>query len=248
MLARRDLSLSAPPVLSFPGSYTSYKAVVDVVLASILLILTAPLILLTIALVRLSSTGPGIYAQVRLGRGGRPYKIYKIRTMTHDCERQSGPQWSTAGDPRVTALGRLLRRTHLDELPQLWNVLRGEMSLVGPRPERPVFVRRLETAIPSYRVRMEVLPGITGLAQVQFPPDEDLASVQRKVACDAVYVASVSFWLDARILLGTVFKVAGAPYEFTRRVLCLPGMPTVPHRQVVMIESDRESISQLQTV
>src|SRR5206468_10815773 len=135
-------------------------------------------------LVRATSRGPAIFKQVRLGRGGRPYALYKIRSMAHDCERLTGPRWATAKDPRVTPLGRFLRRSHLDELPQLWNVIRGEMSLVGPRPERPEFVARLERQVPGYRERLGILPGITGLAQVQLPPDEDLDHVRRKVACD----------------------------------------------------------------
>jgi len=160
--------------------YHRFKVIADIVLASVMLAMTGPLILLLTGLVRLTSAGPGIYSQVRLGQGGRRYKIYKIRTMTHNCELRSGPQWSMAGDPRVTRLGRVLRRTHLDELPQLWNVVRGDMSLVGPRPERPVFVTQLEHAIPGYRVRLLVRPGITGLAQVQLPPDQDIAGVARK--------------------------------------------------------------------
>src|SRR6185437_12895673 len=125
-------------------------------------------------------------------------------------------------------LGRLLRAAHLDELPQLWNVLRGEMSLVGPRPERPEFVRQLERVIPQYRDRLRVRPGITGLAQVQLPPDEDLAGVRRKVACDAVYVEAMGPWLDARILVGTVLKVVGVPVTLRRRALRLPGVEPSP--------------------
>ena len=132
--------------------------------------------------VKLTSRGPAFYTQIRLGQDGRAYAIYKLRTMTHDCEKLSGPQWSKKGDCRVTAVGRLLRRSHLDELPQLWNVLRGEMSLIGPRPERPEFVPRLERSLPHYRARLHVRPGVTGLAQVQLPPDTDLGSVRRKLA------------------------------------------------------------------
>ena len=106
---------------------------------------------------------------MRLGKNGRPFRLHKIRTMRHDCEKATGPRWAVPGDPRITPLGRFLRQTHLDELPQLWNVLRGEMSLVGPRPERPEFVPDLEQAIPHYRDRLLVRPGVTGLAQVQLP-------------------------------------------------------------------------------
>ena len=217
-----------PPKPAAMAWYPPLKATADTLFAAVLLMLTGPLILVLMVLVRLNSAGPGLYGQVRLGRGGRRYRIYKIRTMAHDCERDTGPRWSTPGDPRVTALGRWLRRTHLDELPQLWNVLRGEMSLVGPRPERPEFVAQLERVIPDYGARLAVRPGITGLAQVQLPPDEDLEGVRRKVACDAVYVASMSPWLDARIVLGTAMKLSGVPFAMTRRLLRLPGVVPAP--------------------
>jgi lipopolysaccharide/colanic/teichoic acid biosynthesis glycosyltransferase len=235
-----------------PGSaagalYPPFKAGADAALALALLALTGPLIVVLAALVRLTSAGPGLYSQVRLGRNGRRYRIYKLRTMAYDCERSSGPRWSTPGDPRVTRLGRVLRQTHLDELPQLWNVLRGEMSLVGPRPERPEFVAQLEQAIPDYGARLLVRPGITGLAQVQLPPDEDFAGVSRKVACDAVYVASISPWLDFRILFGTALKVFGVPYYVTSRCLALPGVLPAPPVAFTSSERDEESASQLLT-
>jgi lipopolysaccharide/colanic/teichoic acid biosynthesis glycosyltransferase len=231
--ARQRTATSRPPAAAW---YGPCKATADVALAAVLLVLTAPLLLLLMALVRRTSAGPALYTQVRLGRGGRPYMMYKLRTMTHECERQSGPRWSTPGDPRVTRLGRWLRRTHLDELPQLWNVLRGEMSLVGPRPERPEFVRELERALPGYRDRLRVRPGITGLAQVQLPPDEDLASVGRKLACDLVYIGAMGPGLDARILAVTVLKVMGTPFEVTRRLLWLPGArPELPMTGVTAV-------------
>src|SRR5438034_8127979 len=114
------------------------------VLALLLSLLLAPVLLLAMLLVKLTSRGPVLYCQTRLGRHGRPFTIFKIRTMHHNCEHNSGPRWATARDPRVTPIGRILRRTHVDELPQLWNVLRGEMGLVGPRPERPEFVPHIE--------------------------------------------------------------------------------------------------------
>jgi lipopolysaccharide/colanic/teichoic acid biosynthesis glycosyltransferase len=228
--------------------YAACKAPADVVAALLLLALTGPLILLLLALVRLTSRGPALYTQSRLGLGGRPYKIYKIRTMRHDCERLTGPQWSTVGDPRVTLLGRFLRPSHLDELPQLWNVVRGEMSLVGPRPERPEFVRQLERAIPGYRERLRVRPGITGLAQVQLPPDEDLVSVSRKVLYDAYYVRRMDLWLDLRIVLGTALKVFGVPFTVTRRILFLPSGDAVAQLGRAA-EAEKEIVRpQLQTV
>jgi lipopolysaccharide/colanic/teichoic acid biosynthesis glycosyltransferase len=204
--------------------YGSCKALADAVLAALMLVLAAPLILLLMALVKLTSRGPALHTQVRLGRGGRPYTMYKIRTMPHNCERESGPCWAIPEDPRATRLGRFLRRHHLDELPQFWNVLRGEMSLVGPRPERPEIVAQLERAVPGYRDRLRVRPGITGLAQVLLPADVHLGGVRRKVACDLCYIDRMRPWLDARIVVGTVLTLAGVPPGVTRCLLQLPGV------------------------
>jgi lipopolysaccharide/colanic/teichoic acid biosynthesis glycosyltransferase len=216
---RRAPAESGPPP---DNPYALIKPVADWLAALVLLLLAAPVILVTALVVKLTSRGPALYSQTRLGRNGRPYRIYKIRTMTHECERHGGAQWSTPGDPRVTPVGRVLRRTHLDELPQLWNVLRGDMSLVGPRPERPEFVPQLERAIPYYSARLLVRPGVTGLAQVQLPPDTDLASVRRKLAYDLYYVRQMSPWLDLQILLSTVCHVLSVPFAVPRALLAVP--------------------------
>lgn len=187
-----------------------------------MLVLAAPVILLLAVLVKLTSPGPAFYSQTRLGRDRRPYRIYKLRTMSHGAERLSGPRWSTPGDTRVTWLGRFLRRSHLDELPQLWNVLKGDMSLVGPRPERPEFIARLKEAVPYYADRMLVRPGVTGLAQIQLPADTDVESVRRKVAYDLHYVQNVSSWLDLRILFLTAFYAAGSQIRWPFRLLRMP--------------------------
>ena len=194
----------------------------DGALAVALLLLTAPLMLVAMMLVRLTSRGPAIYSQVRLGLGGRPFTIYKIRTMYRDCESLTGARWSTPGDPRVTPVGRILRATHVDELPQLVNVLRAEMSLVGPRPERPEIVATIERRLPAYQERLRVRPGVTGLAQIQLPPDVDLESVHRKLACDLYYIEHLDPWLDLRIVIGTALKITGLPPGPRRRVLGLP--------------------------
>ncbi len=201
--------------------YRGVKHVVDVVFASTLLALTFPLLLLLMALVKLTSEGPAIYAQVRLGLNGRSFRIYKFRTMFQDCERHTGPKWATTDDPRVTPLGRFLRKSHLDELPQLWNVIRGDMSIVGPRPERPEFVVQLEKVIPAYRDRLLVRPGITGLAQIQLPPDEHIEGVREKVAYDLHYVQTISLGLDLRIVVGTALKIVGLSFPTIRKVLWL---------------------------
>ena len=207
--------------------YLPCKSVVSFVLALTLLVLSAPFVLLAALLVKLTSSGPVFYSQTRVGKNGRPYQIYKLRTMHHNCEKGSGPRWSTPGDPRITPLGRILRRTHLDELPQLWNVVRGDMCLIGPRPERPEFIPRLAQALPHYTDRLLVKPGMTGLAQVQLPADTDLESVRRKLAYDLYYVRHVSPWLDLSIAFGTVLYLLGLPTRL------MPRLRLVPERQTV---------------
>lgn len=193
---------------SAPGrAYSVIKRGMDIFLALGLLILSVPVLLLAGLLVKMTSRGPIFYSQTRVGRGGKPFTIYKIRSMYHECERNSGAKWCRPGDPRVMPVGRFLRRTHIDELPQLWNILRGEMTLVGPRPERPEFVPQLEQAIPRYAERLRVLPGVTGLAQVHHGPDTDLASVRRKLAYDLYHIKRMGFWLDLRVIGATVFHV-----------------------------------------
>ena len=200
-----------------------WKRIGDIVLAAFLLTATAPIMALAVTLIRLTSPGPAIYTQTRLGRNRRVFTMYKIRTMAHNCEALSGPQWATPDDPRQVPFGRLLRRTHLDELPQLWNVLRGEMSLVGPRPERPEIVAQLEPLIPSYSVRLAVPPGLTGLAQINLPADSSLDSVRRKVRYDSHYVLHLGAWLDLRLLITTATALVGVPPAVSRGLLRIPG-------------------------
>lgn len=197
------------------------KVVLDRVVAGLLLVLAVPVIALAALLIRLSGRGPAFYRQTRLGKDGKPFELYKLRTMHVDSEKD-GPRWSLPGDTRVTWMGQFLRRTHLDELPQLWNVLRGDMSLIGPRPERPEFIPRLAAALPCYRDRLAVLPGVTGLAQVQQPADTDLDSVRSKLAYDLWYVRNRSLWLDARLVAATAIKLFGVSFVATRVLLWLP--------------------------
>jgi lipopolysaccharide/colanic/teichoic acid biosynthesis glycosyltransferase len=201
--------------------YYPIKVVVEWVMALFLLVLTAPLLLVAMVLVRLSSRGPIIYSQVRLGHKGRPYRIYKVRTMT-PSKTSSGGMWSTPNDPRITRVGRFLRASHLDELPQLWNVLRGEMNLIGPRPEFAEFASALQKVIPHYRDRLLVRPGVTGLAQVQLPAPTDIDSVRRKLAYDLYYVRHVNPWLDFRIIMCTGFYAAGIPFQRLRSMFFMP--------------------------
>jgi len=192
------------------AKYFPLKYILDRIFAVVLVIPAFPVMLLLGIVVRVTSRGPAIYRQTRVGMNGSVFTMYKFRSMTVDAESKSGPVWTTEKlDNRVTWLGRILRKTHLDELPQLFNVLRGEMSLIGPRPERPEFVHVLEKEIPNYRDRLKVLPGITGLAQVNLPPDSDLNSVRRKQKLDILYIETVSPGLDLRMILATILRMIG---------------------------------------
>src|SRR5262249_3827844 len=149
------------------------------------------------------------------------FTIYKVRTMRLDAEASGGPRWCLPGDPRVTLVGSVLRKLHLDELPQLVNVLRGEMSLVGPRPERPEFMPKIRGWVPGYDARHAVLPGITGLAQVQVPADTDFANVGRKLRYDLYYLRHQGPVLEAKVLGCTLLKVLGVPLSWLRMLLGL---------------------------
>ena len=205
-----------------PCRYPAWKRVAELAISAALLLLSAPAILALMALVRITSRGPALYSQLRTGRDGRPFVIYKIRTMVQDSEHRTGPRWATANDPRVTPIGEFLRRSHLDELPQLWNILRGDMSLVGPRPERPEFVAQLERAFPRYRERLAVRPGLAGLAQSQLPPDSTIEGVGHKLALDLYYLQNLGPWLDLRILACTGLFLMGVPFSCSCRLLRIP--------------------------
>lgn len=209
-------------------SYVTLKTCAEWVTALLLLLLAIPLLWVLVVLIKLTSQGPAMYAQVRLGRFGEPYPIYKLRTMAHDCEARTGAVWAMRDDPRVTRLGRLLRNSHLDELPQLWNVLRGEMSLIGPRPERPEIAAKLETVLPGYRGRLLVRPGITGLAQMRLPADSDVEGVKKKLAYDLHYVRHMGLGLDLRIAVSTVFHFIGTAAAGISKWFVEPISPPLP--------------------
>ena len=203
------------------AGYILVKRGLDCVLALVLGILAAPVAFAAMALVKLTSRGPMMYTQTRVGFGGRPFTIYKIRTMIDNCESLTGPRWAVPGDPRVTVVGGALRKLHIDELPQLVNVLRGDMSLIGPRPERPEFVTNLAREIPHYHARHAVFPGITGLAQLHLPPDTEVAHVERKLTYDLYYARHLGLGLDLTILIGTTLKLLGLPARVVRAVVPL---------------------------
>ena len=198
------------------------RRILNVLVALVGIVLTFPLWVVIGALVKLTSRGPIFHIQTRVGVctrstrpsrhdprrktdiGGRPFKIYKFRTMQVDAELHTGAVWARPDDPRTTRIGRFLRKFRLDELPQLINVLKGDMNVVGPRPERPAIFSELREAIPNYQLRQKTRPGITGLAQVRLNYDSNLDDVQRKVECDLEYIQHQSFWRDLRIMLQTV--------------------------------------------
>ena len=221
--ALTDTQVHIPLVAPADVGSDRFKRSCDVALCVAMCLPVMAIIGLIWLAVRSTSAGPGFYSQTRVGRYGRHYRIYKIRTMSHNCELTSGARWCLLQrDPRVTRLGRILRKLHLDELPQIWNVLRGDMSLVGPRPERPEFVEPLSEAIPGYDERHRVRPGVTGLAQIQLPADTDVESVRTKLVLDRHYIDNRSLWLDVRILFGTLVYLSGFSYASVRRVMRLP--------------------------
>jgi len=179
------------------------KRILDVIAVSVLLLLLAPVMALVALLVRLESPGPAIFRQVRVGEGKKIFMLYKFRSMRADAESQ-GPQWTGINDARITRLGRILRVTRLDELPQLWNVLRGDMSFIGPRPERPEFTEMLEKQIPYYDSRHLVKPGITGWAQVLYPYGASVDDAREKLQYDLYYIKHYSLLLDIAIVFKTI--------------------------------------------
>jgi lipopolysaccharide/colanic/teichoic acid biosynthesis glycosyltransferase len=212
-----------------------WKRAVDIALSMGGLVLTSPVMALAAMIVTTTSPGPVFYRQERIGinrrsrerRGsvprsetdrrrrdrrvlvnfGRPFTIYKFRTMVVDAERGTPPMWAKERDPRITAVGRVLRKTRVDELPQFWNVLRGDMSIVGPRPERAYFIGRIEKELPEFQLRLRTKPGITGLAQVQLGYTNTDDGLRDKLHLDLEYIRRVSLWTDLKILCRTVFVV-----------------------------------------
>jgi exopolysaccharide biosynthesis polyprenyl glycosylphosphotransferase len=169
-----------------------------------------PVIIVISIAIKLDSKGPAIYSQERVGKKGRLFTMYKFRTMRTDAEAETGPTWAQENDPRVTKVGAWLRKTRIDEIPQFYNVLKGEMSLVGPRPERPYFVSRFKDEIPMYTRRLRVKPGITGWAQVKWKYDSSVDDVKEKTKYDLFYVENMSLRMDFKILINTIFSMVRA--------------------------------------
>jgi lipopolysaccharide/colanic/teichoic acid biosynthesis glycosyltransferase len=211
-----------------------FKRAIDIIGSFLGLVLTSPFFILLPILIKLDSPGPIFYRQSRVGHNrrrynrrvangsalsrtkrdrrrqdlkGRLFNVIKFRTMVADAEKKCGPVWATKNDPRITRLGHILRKTRLDEIPQFINVLLGQMSLVGPRPERPMFIEELSSQVENYDKRLEVKPGLTGLAQIENGYDSSVASVVRKVHYDLQYIQNWSVWQDVKIIMRTVLVV-----------------------------------------
>jgi lipopolysaccharide/colanic/teichoic acid biosynthesis glycosyltransferase len=238
-LTRLPLNAPRENVQCLPMSLRISKRLVDILGSLTLLVVTSPIMLAAVVAIKLTSPGPVIYSQTRVGLNlrkkkkadrrsqsqglladmsdrrrpnrdrrelnnfGRPFTIYKFRTMRTDAERH-GAQLAREGDSRITPIGRLMRRTRIDELPQLWNILRGDMSLIGPRPERPEFMMQLQTQIPNFMDRLGLKPGLTGIAQVVNGYDNELEGFRRKVSYDLLYLQNCCLWNDIKILFRTV--------------------------------------------
>jgi len=194
-----------PPLL--PEWERKVKRIIDFIIALIILVLFLPFGIIIAILIKLDSKGPVFYKQVRVGENGKEFNIYKFRSMVQDAEKLTGPVWSMPNDPRITRVGKILRKYRLDEFPNFISVLLGDMSFIGPRPERPFFVEKLSKEIPLYRRRLRVKPGITGWAQVKHRYDESLEDVKIKLQYDLYYIENISLRLDFKIILYTIYTI-----------------------------------------
>lgn len=193
-----------PDIMSPAGKLT--KRIIDIVVSAFTLILLSPMLLLVSVIIKISSRGPVLYKQIRVGRKGEEFIMYKYRSMVMNSE-EYGPEWAGENDPRITKTGRILRKLYIDEIPQMINVLKNEMSLIGPRPERPYFVEQLKKEIPYYYKRLSVKPGITGWAQIKHKYDSSLEDVKTKVQYDFYYIENMSLKLDFKIMINTVIVI-----------------------------------------
>jgi lipopolysaccharide/colanic/teichoic acid biosynthesis glycosyltransferase len=183
------------------------------------LLIASPLLIVTGIAIKITSSGPVFYTQARVGKDGRLFNIIKFRTMHADAESQTGPVWTKKNDSRITTIGRFLRETHIDELPQLINVLKGDMATIGPRPERPHFVDMLNDEIQGYTRRLDVKPGITGLAQCYCKYDETITDVRRKLRYDVLYIKNKCWRLDVQIIWRTLsISLLGGEHQIPRKL------------------------------
>lgn len=185
-------------------TYSLTKRAIDIGGSVMALVIFSPILLLTALLIKLTSKGPVMFTQTRVGKDGKHFEIYKFRTMKVDAEKATGPVWAAKNDNRLIPVGGFIRKAHLDEIPQFLNVIKGDMSIIGPRPERPIFVEKLSKEIADYPKRLQVSPGITGLAQVWHHYDETVEDVRKKIKYDLLYIKKMCFWTDLTILARTV--------------------------------------------
>lgn len=232
--ASRKAAINAAHPIYFPIKHCCER-----VFGACLLVIVSPLILVLVGIVRLTSKGPGIYRQERVGLGRTTFDVFKLRTMYQDAEADGQAKWSQKGDPRITPIGRFLRKTHLDELPQLWNVVAGDMSLTGPRPERPSICEKLQQHIRGYYDRTNVKPGITGLAQINLEPDCTIDDVRRKQCLDLHYIETANAWLDLRMVMATVLRMVGIRGSVVTRWMGLCRMDVI--HAAGLTESDRHA-------
>jgi sugar transferase (PEP-CTERM system associated) len=210
LTGRIAVSAINPSWLIFSGGFNksyirfSMKRFTDMALSLLLMIICLPLIIISAILIKLDSKGPVIFSQERVGEKGKKFLVHKFRSMVQDAEKLSGPVWAQSDDDRVTRVGRLIRKLRIDEIPQLWNVLKGEMSFVGPRPEREFFVKQLEEKIPYYSVRFSVKPGITGWAQVGCGYCASVEDALEKLSYELFYIKNMSPLMDLMIVLQTI--------------------------------------------
>jgi exopolysaccharide biosynthesis polyprenyl glycosylphosphotransferase len=193
-----------PEIMSYSSKFI--KRVIDIVVSVFLLAVLFPVFILIALLIKFTSKGPVLYKQVRSGRQGKEFIMYKFRSMINEAE-EYGPEWAGEKDLRITTIGRLIRKIYIDEVPQMINVLKNEMSLVGPRPERPYFVEKLKNEIPYYYKRMSVKPGITGWAQIKHKYDDSLDDVREKLKYDFFYIENMSLKLDFKIMINTILVI-----------------------------------------
>jgi len=193
-----------PDIMSPAGKLT--KRILDVIISVVTIVFLSPLLVLISIIIKLTSKGPVMYSQIRVGRSGKEYTMYKFRSMLVNAE-EYGPEWAGENDPRITVIGRIIRKMYLDELPQMFNVIKNEMSLIGPRPERPYFVEQLKSEIPYYYKRLTVKPGITGWAQIKHKYDASLEDVRTKLQYDFYYIENMSLKLDFKIMINTIIVI-----------------------------------------
>jgi lipopolysaccharide/colanic/teichoic acid biosynthesis glycosyltransferase len=217
-VSRPPQTASGPCVVT---PYLTGRRLGNRLLALLLLVAAAPIIAILALAIRVTSPGPVFFRQVRVGKGGRPFTMLKLRTMIEGAESLRPGAWTRAEDPRITAFGRRLRLWHLDELPQLANVVRGEMALVGPRPERPEIAAELGRLVDGYEHRQRVLPGIVGLSQINLPPDTSIDSVRRKLRLDLEYLRTAGPALDLRMIAWSCARLIGVPFDLATGYLGL---------------------------